>query len=190
MRTLWDFDSVLRNCCRVPYFLLWVGVYLDIREMSAMDNHHGHSIHLHDIQPFSAALVRNFFSSDFSSQTSLPSCFRNRRKKLLLLLSVLSFWRNTPEFEEAQLVHGISLIWGGNAFLQHPTSLWSHFLHYALEIVCSTVPISLLCEDIHHVEQYPQLEICGQILLLLLCSWTGDSIVVLESPVVENNGMG
>lgn len=59
MWTLWDFDSVGRNYCRVPYFLLWDGVYLDIKGMSAMDDHHGRSIHLHNIKPFSSALVRN-----------------------------------------------------------------------------------------------------------------------------------
>lgn len=61
VQTPWDFDSVLRNYCRVPYFLLWDGVYLDIKEMHAMDNHRGQSIHLHYIQPFSSALVRDFF---------------------------------------------------------------------------------------------------------------------------------
>lgn len=112
------------------------------------------------------------FGGDFGSQTSLLSCFRNTRNKLLLL-SVSSFWRNTPEFEEAQLVHVTSLMQGGNAFLQHHTSLWSHFLYNSLEIVCDTVLVSLLSVDIYHVKRYSQLEIHSQILLPLLCRWRG-----------------
>lgn len=87
--------------------------------------------------------------------------------------SVFLHSEETPRFEESQLVHGISLIWGGNAFLQHPTSLWNDFLYYSLEIVCNTVPMSLLSGDMYHVKRYPQLEIHSQILLPLLCHWRG-----------------
>lgn len=66
--------------------------------------------------PFPQPLSEISFSGDFGGQTLLLSCFRNMRKKLLLL-SVSLFWRHTPEFEEAQLVYGIFLMWGGNAFL-------------------------------------------------------------------------
>lgn len=186
VQTPWDFDSVLRNYCRIPP--LYCGMWLTLTSkkwvlwMITM-------VTLFVLYPaLFLSPCEKFLLVETGGQTSFLSCFRNTRKKLLLL-SVSSFWRYTPEFEEAQLVHGISLMWGGNAFLQHHTSLWNHFLYYSLETVCNVVLESLLSGDIYHVKQYPQLEIHSQIFSLCFAGGE-DSIAIAGSPVTENKGQG
>lgn len=141
---------------RIPYFLLWYEVYVDIKS-------NGWTITMVSVSiciitsPFPEPLSEISFSENFTGQTQFEV-------KLL------------PVFihsEEAQLVHEISPIGCGTAFLEYPTCLWNHFLYYSLKIACNTVPMSLLSEDIVHIQQYPQLEIHSQILLPLLWSWRG-----------------
>lgn len=111
-----------------------------------VDNHHGQCVHLYYNQPFSWTLARNFFQWKFYWSDSVWS--EASASQCLSILKRLNYCMRS-------LLQGMEL--------------------YFCSILpsCNTVPMSLLSEDIVHIQQYPQLEIHSQILLPLLWSWRG-----------------